>query len=86
MDRIIRIANEMNCGKMAVDVPSGLDCELGTLSDPTFKADFTCTFVARKIGFKTAEAKSVLGSVQAVSLSIPDTIVEGILNNSDQQP
>ena len=36
---------------LAVDLPSGLDCDTGIPSNPTVRADMTVTFVAEKIGF-----------------------------------
>jgi hydroxyethylthiazole kinase-like uncharacterized protein yjeF len=36
---------------VAVDIPTGLDCDTGQAHEPTVKAVLTVTFAARKIGF-----------------------------------
>ena len=83
MDAVITAANNIQCNKMAVDVPSGLDCDTGVPAQPTFRADLTCTFVAKKVGFKNALAAPFLGTVQSVSISIPEEIVEQVLETTE---
>ncbi len=83
MDKLIEAANQIQCNKMAIDVPSGLDCQTGVPGVPTFKADLTCTFVAKKVGFKNQAAKPFLGNVRSISIRIPDSIVEQVLQTSD---
>jgi NAD(P)H-hydrate epimerase len=58
--------------RLAVDLPSGLDCDTGQPAAPTLHADLTCTFVAPKIGFQAASARSLLGQVHVVSIGLPD--------------
>ena len=55
---------------LAVDVPSGLDCDTGRPAQPTVRADVTCTFVAPKVGFATLESQEFLGELQVVSIGI----------------
>lgn len=64
------------CRIMAVDLPSGLDCDLGTLGDPTIRADHTCTFVAPKIGFASEAAQNVLGQVHIVDIGLPRAMLQ----------
>lgn len=84
MDRLIRIANKMEVKRMAVDVPSGLDCDKGELGDPTFNADLTCTFVARKMGFKSEQAKTCLGRVKVVTIGVPIRVLQQVLQGEEQ--
>ena len=42
---------------VAVDVPSGLDCDTGQPAAATVRADITVTFVAAKAGFAAAAAR-----------------------------
>jgi len=56
---------------VAVDVPSGLDCDTGRASDPTIRADLTVTFVALKKGFLEPEAGPYLGRVVVASIGVP---------------
>ena len=64
--------------RLAVDLPSGLDCDTGQPARPTVRADITCTFVAAKAGFRTATAKPLLGQVHVVSIGIPPKWLAGL--------
>jgi NAD(P)H-hydrate epimerase len=72
----IREMNRAPGRKLAVDLPSGLDCDTGQPADPTFRADHTCTFVASKIGFAAATARAVLGQVHVVDIGAPRVLLE----------
>lgn len=56
---------------LAVDVPSGLDCDTGQPAAHTVRADHTCTFAAMKIGFTQHAAKPYVGSVHVCDIGIP---------------
>lgn len=60
---------------VAVDVPSGMDCDTGRASDPTIRADLTVTFVAMKKGFLAPEAKPYLGRVVVASIGAPPELL-----------
>ena len=79
MDRVIQIANQTDAGKMAVDIPSGMDCESGLPGDPTFCADVTCTFVTPKTGFRQNSASNFLGDVVVIDIGVPTQIVADIV-------
>ena len=72
----IRLINRMPAKKLAVDLPSGLDCDTGVPDDPTIRADHTCTFVAEKIGFRNPVAHSFLGKVHVVDIGAPRKLLE----------
>jgi NAD(P)H-hydrate epimerase len=57
--------------KVAVDIPTGLDGDLGIPASPCFRADVTVTFLAEKVGFREKSAQSVLGRVEIVGLGVP---------------
>ena len=82
MDRVINALNGVEARRFAVDVPSGLDCETGVPGKPTFKADMTCTFVAKKTGFANEAAKPYLGTVRVGTIGVPDDLVERIITES----
>jgi NAD(P)H-hydrate epimerase len=65
--------------KMAVDVPSGLDCDTGSPASHTFRADHTCTFVAAKLGFAAAAARVYLGRLHVLDIGAPRRLVEEVL-------
>src|SRR4051794_8564559 len=65
-DAAIRQMNAADCKRLAVDLPSGLDCDTGEPAEPTCRADHTCTFVAPKIGFSNPHALAYLGQVHVL--------------------
>jgi len=62
---------------LAIDLPSGLDCDIGTPADPTIRADTTVTFVAQKIGFRSPQAKEHLGRVVVCDIGVPASFING---------
>ena len=56
---------------IAVDVPSGLDCDTGTPSNATIRADLTITFVATKVGFLAPGARDYTGNVEVRGIGAP---------------
>jgi len=67
----IRYANKIRSIRIAIDIPSGLDCDTGTAFEPAFVADHTLTFVAPKLGFAFSSAAGVLGKVSVLSIGVP---------------
>jgi NAD(P)H-hydrate epimerase len=61
---------------LAVDVPSGLDCDTGQPAAHTVRADHTCTFAAMKIGFTQPTAKPYVGTVHVCDIGIPPRLFE----------
>jgi NAD(P)H-hydrate epimerase len=77
-DEAIRRLNAQAVRKLAVDLPSGLDCDTGIPAEPTFRADHTCTFVARKTGFDNPAAAEYLGTVHVLDIGAPRKLVEDV--------
>jgi NAD(P)H-hydrate epimerase len=67
----IRWVNAQPVRRLAVDVPSGLDCDRGVAASATVRADVTCTFVAMKPGFLAPAAMPFLGEIRVVHIGIP---------------
>jgi NAD(P)H-hydrate epimerase len=61
---------------LAVDIPSGLDCDTGKPPGPCVRADHTVTFVAPKAGFANPEAREWLGEVHVVGIGAPRVLLE----------
>jgi NAD(P)H-hydrate epimerase len=74
-DAAIEWMNRQGARRLAVDVPSGLDCDTGVPASNTVRADLTCTFVAMKPGFFQESAKAYLGEVRVVSIGVPPRLV-----------
>ena len=75
---IINAINQTSASTMAIDLPSGQDCDTGLPVDPgtpvAVKADFTATFVARKIGFENPSAKEFTGEVRVIDIGVPQAM------------
>ena len=56
---------------VAVDIPTGLDCDTGEAPGAAVKADLTVTFHARKIGFDEPGASEYTGKVVVADIGIP---------------
>ena len=61
---------------LAIDIPSGLDCDTGRPFGPCIRAERTITFVAPKIGFQNAEAKQYLGIVTIADIGCPREAID----------
>lgn len=75
-DEAIRVLNAASGQKLAIDLPSGLDCDSGSPAEPTFRADHTCTFVALKVGFANPLAAAFLGQVHVIDIGVPRKLWE----------
>lgn len=72
----VRLANRLTAKRIAIDVPTGLNCDTGIAADPTFTAAATLTFVAPKIGFSQASAANFLGQIVPISIGVPSKLLE----------
>lgn len=61
---------------LAVDVPSGLDCDTGEPLGMTVRVDCTVTFVAKKPGLITVAAKEYVGKVVVADIGAPIELVQ----------
>ncbi len=57
---------------LAVDVPSGLNCDDGTCGNDCIEAELTVTFVGMKRGFLTPSASKYTGRVVVAHIGIPE--------------
>lgn len=74
----IQWMNSQPSRRLAVDVPSGLDCDTGAPAASTVRADHTCTFVAAKRGFATPSASEFLGQLHVVSIGTPPALLNEV--------
>jgi NAD(P)H-hydrate epimerase len=63
--------NQSKAKVLAIDIPSGLDCDTGRPLDVSIIADYTCTIIALKKGFQNAEAKKYLGKIKVIDIGVP---------------
>jgi NAD(P)H-hydrate epimerase len=72
MAGIIHALNQLDHPRvLALDTPTGLDCETGQPSNATVRATATITFVAEKIGFAEDAAQDYLGEVVIADIGLP---------------
>ncbi|MBL8857051.1 MAG: NAD(P)H-hydrate epimerase [Planctomycetes bacterium] len=77
--RAIAWMNALRGLTVAIDLPSGLDCDTGVCAEPTVRAAFTATFVAEKQGFDAPSARAVLGVVEVLTIGAPRRAIEGVV-------
>ena len=73
----INYINKLNCFKVAVDVPSGLNPDTGEIANICVKSDLTVTFHKMKRGIP--KRKDLTGELFAEKIGIPPEAEEGIL-------
>ncbi len=61
---------------VAVDLPSGLDCDTGAAARNAVRAAHTCTFVAAKPGFFVPTAKPYVGQLHVLDIGAPRQILD----------
>ena len=79
---LIGAMNAHPAAVLAVDVPSGLDCDTGRPLGACVRADRTVTFVAEKAGFSEAAARAFLGEVSVGDIGVPPDLVEAVRTSS----
>jgi NAD(P)H-hydrate epimerase len=70
-DKIIDTINARQGRVLAVDIPSGLDCDTGKPLGAAVRACHTVTFVAQKTGFANPAAAEWLGRVHIADIGVP---------------
>jgi NAD(P)H-hydrate epimerase len=75
LDSVIDWMNSHPAKKLAVDIPSGLDCDTGQPAAHTVRADHTCTFAAVKIGFTQPTAKPFTGTIHVCDIGVPPRLI-----------
>lgn len=78
LDAAIRAVNHSGSKVLAVDIPSGLDCDSGAPGEPCIKALHTGTFVTTKTGFQQSTAKAYTGQVHVLDIGVPRGVVNRI--------
>lgn len=61
---------------LCVDIPSGLDANTGRTYGIAVNATDTITFLGKKIGMYTAEARNYCGKIHFASLSVPEALYQ----------
>jgi NAD(P)H-hydrate epimerase len=68
---VIEAINRASAHVIAVDLPSGLDCDRGEPLGVAIRATITATFVALKQGFLRPGADAWTGAVEVIGIGVP---------------
>jgi NAD(P)H-hydrate epimerase len=76
LDRIIGLINGSGKRVLAVDLPSGLDCDSRAPLGIAVRAQHTATMAAWKKGFTSPAAKEWIGQVHLIDIGVPRKLLE----------
>jgi NAD(P)H-hydrate epimerase len=80
LDEVIATINSSGSKVLAIDLPSGLDCNTGKAANHIIRAAHTCTFVAPKPGFFVPDAQQYTGQIHTIEIGAPRALEEEMLN------
>ncbi|MDY7109785.1 MAG: NAD(P)H-hydrate epimerase [Planctomycetota bacterium] len=84
--QVIEWINAANRPVLAVDVPSGLDCDTGRPLGVAVRAAVTVSFVGHKPAFNTLEAQPFVGEVVIGEIGVPRELIERLGTPADLAP
>ncbi len=73
---LISFLNARRAPILALDIPSGLDCDTGEVLGKAVRATRTVTFGAPKVGFARGQGPELTGTVTVADISIPRALLE----------
>lgn len=73
-------ANNCRAIKVALDIPSGIDCDTGSWDKDTLRADYTYTFATLKPAHVLKASISLCGNIEIIDIGIP---ADGIATITD---
>jgi ADP-dependent NAD(P)H-hydrate dehydratase / NAD(P)H-hydrate epimerase len=77
---ILKKIKDIDCLKVAIDVPTGLNSETGDAHEDCFRADMTVTMFAEKTGLLLNDGPDYSGVVEIADLGAPASIIEKLSN------
>lgn len=83
--KIIHSINAKKALKIAIDIPSGLDCNTGQPLNVAIKADHTFTALGLKAGLFTGHGKEYAGKVETIALIPKDPYLKSMAQLSSTQ-
>ena len=85
--RVIEALNGSGKPILALDLPSGLDCDTGEpLGGLAVRARVTVSFVAPKLGFSMPGAAVFTGTVEVAEIGLPRCLLAPFLVDSEKSP
>lgn len=80
--RIIDIANRSSAKRIALDVPSGVNCADGSIGNIAFDAELTLTVNVVKAGMLSYPAKKYCGQIKTLDIGIPEAVINSFEEDS----
>lgn len=78
---LIDAANASGHPILAIDLPSGLDCDTGQPLGPScIRASHTITFVSPKLGFANPASKQFTGPITTADIGAPPELIQHVLS------
>jgi len=74
----VEVMNVATAPVLAVDVPSGLQADTGTVAGVAIHAEQTVTFIGRKAGLYTGAAADHCGNITFADLGVPEDILKRV--------
>ncbi|MFZ5828716.1 MAG: NAD(P)H-hydrate epimerase [Planctomycetota bacterium] len=76
---VIRQVNDSKLPIVAVDLPSGLDCDTGEPASATIRAGHTFTLLALKPGLIAPSASGYVGQLHVCDIGVPSRVIDEVL-------
>ena len=73
---IVDTVNQSQQHILAVDIPSGMDCDTGEPLGPTIRASHTATFAGLKKGFLNEASQAYIGEVKVIDIGVPRVLLQ----------
>lgn len=70
ISQIMFIANQSNSYRIALDIPTGLNCDSGDLDDNAFAADLSYTFAAYKPAHLMVNGSKTCGEIVLIDIGV----------------
>ena len=77
----IKKINELDARVLAIDIPSGLNCDTGEICGGAVKANWTVTFANPKLAFLTESGSDIAGRVEVIDIGIPEKIKKSVIKS-----
>ncbi len=79
----IEIVNSRNLPVVSLDIPSGLNCDDGSIAGFAIRADLTITIGLPKKGMIVGNGPSLCGRIRCVDIGIPPVLIEKVGSDTE---
>jgi NAD(P)H-hydrate epimerase len=81
---VVEALERLGAPMLAIDVPSGMDCDTGAPLGACVRATRTVTFVAMKRGFRSPASKRYTGEVTVAEIGCPRVLIDAVREGEDR--